>query len=227
MQPFGSMLQSAAQPGFAPARRQRHNPFESLLPIRPEMLQEGAPLPGLPSANPAGEFPPAAATAQQAPAEVAPRMSKGQLIAGILADALSGAVGRPGQFAAQVTRQREQAAQAVQEQARWHRDRTAGIEDFETRQQIEQRYRPAPTPYRFEDNAGNVWQMGPTGEPQRIFTDTAPRQIIQDGMAITIPNPYAPAPAAAAPPPTIDESLWDTGQPVGGQTPASGNFRPR
>lgn len=49
--------------------------------------------------------------------------------------------------------------------------------------------------YRFEDNAGNVWERGPDGENRRIFTDRAPKQnFIPDGMGggrfANVPNPY-------------------------------------
>lgn len=45
-------------------------------------------------------------------------------------------------------------------------------------------------PYRFEDNAGNVWQVGPTGQPERIFTDSVPKYYIQGDQAIQIANPF-------------------------------------
>jgi hypothetical protein len=159
-----------------------------------------------------------------APAPATPGMSKGQMILGILADALSGAQGRPGAFAAQMNQQRQQ----QQEQAQWGLQRRAGLEDYEAKQKIEQRYAKPPTPHRWEDNAGNQWEMdSQTGQPKRFFTDTSPKYVFQDGMMVNIPNPYAGGQAAtSAPPPTIDEDLWNTGKPLGGQTPsASATFR--
>lgn len=49
----------------------------------------------------------------------------------------------------------------------------------------------ADSPYRWEDNAGNVWERGPDGQNQRIFTDAIPKMYVQGDQAITIPNPYA------------------------------------
>lgn len=49
----------------------------------------------------------------------------------------------------------------------------------------------ADSPYRWEDNAGNVWERGPDGQNQRIFTDAIPKMYVQGDQAIQVPNPYA------------------------------------
>lgn len=46
-------------------------------------------------------------------------------------------------------------------------------------------------PYRFEDNAGNQWELGPDGAPKRIFTDKSPKMFYQDGQVVSVPNAYA------------------------------------
>lgn len=162
---------------------------------------------------PAPQLPPQAP--QEAP--TAPKMGRGQLIAGILADALAGAAGQPGPFAARMARQQQQQA----EEAQWHRRRQGDRED----KQWEWQNKPKETaPYRFEDNAGNVWERGPDGRNVRIFTDEVPKQFTHDGMLITTPNPYAAA-VQPAPPEVIGEDVWNTGIPVGGQaSPAPGGF---
>lgn len=144
----------------------------------------------------------------------------------IIADALSGLAGQQGQYPQRVARQQA----AEQEEVQWGRRREAELQDYgrKLEMQNDPRYAKPSSPYRFEDNAGNVWEMGgadPT--PRRVFTDMAPKQYVQDGMLITAPNPYntGAAPAAASPPDTIDENLWNTGKPVGGQAPAPGGFR--
>lgn len=72
-----------------------------------------------------------------APASEPNGMSRGQIIAGIVADALAGAAGREGQFAQHLGRLNQQEAQRTQEEARWHRDRSAKRED-DMRPRVEQ-----------------------------------------------------------------------------------------
>ncbi len=97
-------------------------------------------------------------------------------------------------------------------------------EDYQWRMQAEadfKRQHPeAPSPYRFEDNAGNVWQYdAATGENKRIFTDRTERVITDPatGAMIRVPNPYADGVGTAPPPPeTIPDDVWNTGRPLGG-----------
>ena len=135
---------------------------------------------------------------------------------GVLADTLAGAAGREGPYAAQMQAQRQQEAAAQQAQAQ----REASMQDWRTKFDYE-RANPAPKdPYRFEDNAGNVWQMGPDGQPQRIFTDQAPKQYMFNGGMVNVPNPYAQGAGPAAPP-TFTADDWNN---AGG---VSGNAGPR
>lgn len=106
---------------------------------------------------------------------------------GVLADALAGAAGREGPYAAQMQRQREQDFAAQQAQLQ----RENGWQDFQRRFDYEQAHQKPANPYRFEDNAGNVWEMGQDGQPRRIFTDMAPKQYMVDGQFVTVANPYA------------------------------------
>jgi hypothetical protein len=100
-----------------------------------------------------------------------------------------------------------------------------------------QRYRDPAQPYRFEDNAGNVWERGQDGENRRIFTDLAPKQFVQDGQVVTVPNPFAGAQAGggveegqtATNPQTGEKLMFRGGQwvPAGGGTGNGvGGFRP-
>ncbi len=57
----------------------------------------------------------------------------------------------------------------------------------------------AGNPYRFEDNAGNVWEIGDDKQPRRIFTDEIPKMYIQGDQAINVPNPWATQGAPTAP----------------------------
>lgn len=77
-------------------------------------------------------------------------------------------------------------------------------------------------PYRFEDNAGNVWQIGADGQPTRIFTDRIPKMYIQGDQAVQVPNPFADE-ASSGPPPSAPVGKL---RPIGGPTQsASGGFR--
>jgi hypothetical protein len=77
---------------------------------------------------------------------------------------------------------------------------------------LESRQPKARNPYRQEDNAGNVWEMGEDGAFKLIFTDLAPKQFLQDGQLVTVTNPYAvqgaaPSGAPVAPPPEAIQEL--------------------
>lgn len=76
---------------------------------------------------------------------------------------------------------------------RQQQERDYEWQDWQRKQEWE-RANPKPStaqPYRWEDNAGNVWEYGQDGQPKRIFTDTVPKYYIQGDQALQIPNPYA------------------------------------
>lgn len=95
------------------------------------------------------------------PAPVAPvqpqRLSKGQLILGVLADALAGAQGRPGQFAAMQGQRRQEEREEVQ----WQNRRRANLEDYGVQQQLQRQYAPPPAMVQ------NVQAWMNMTEPQR------------------------------------------------------------
>jgi hypothetical protein len=71
-------------------------------------------------------------------------------------------------------------------------ERAAALEDYGAKKRIDQQYQAPATPYRFEDNAGNVWERdAATGENRRIFTDEIPKMYVQGDQAVQIGNPYA------------------------------------
>ncbi len=87
-----------------------------------------------------------------------------------------------------------------------------------------ERENPKPSqaqPYRFESNDGDVYEIGPEGQPRRLFDDPAPRlQWIPDGMgggSWAAPPGMSGAPATTAPPPT---------SPIGKLTPITGGASP-
>jgi len=98
---------------------------------------------------------------------------------------------------------------------------------------LESRQPKQMTPYRINDNAGNVWQQMPDGSFQLIFVDKAPKQVVANGQLITSTNPYidggqpnpARSPATMPQPGSIvdDPRLQNAGGPT---QPASGTFQP-
>lgn len=128
------------------------------------------------------------------PAAPKPR-SKGQMIAGIISDALAGAVGQRGDFADTLDRERAQQQQDVL----WSRRQAADDAQWMRRQQWERDNR-APT--YFEDNAGNRWMTDPkTGENKMVFRDTTPKMnFVADGLGggMWVAAPTAPVATAGA-----------------------------
>lgn len=120
---------------------------------------------------------------------------------GILADALAGAAGKEGPYLAAMQAQQAQAAKIADEQRR----RSLDMSDWQAKYDYEAK-NPRPSsaqPYRWEDNAGNVWERGPDGSNQRIFTDVVPKFYVQGDQAVQIGNPYAgktePGPSTTPP----------------------------
>ncbi len=177
------------------------NPFLEALGVVPR-IDTGVQMP------PA--IPPAPASAPQKQG-----MGKGQLIMGIIADALAGAAGREGPFAAMMAKRREQ----EQEQAQWGLKRQGELEDYERQKQIDQRYPSERAAYRWEANDGSLMEMGPEG-PQVVYKDPTPKYI-SDGVGGAVPLPGTGAAQPAGPTP----GLTFTPIPGGGPTlGASGNF---
>jgi len=129
----------------------------------------------------------------------------------IIADALSGLAGQQGQYPQRMARERAEQTDFERGEQQYQRRRADSREDMLWKQQNE---KPA-NPYRTQDNAGNVWEQGQDGQFNRIFTDNTPKQIIQNGMLINVPNPYA-AIAGPQAPPTVTQDMWDKAPPMGG-----------
>lgn len=101
-----------------------------------------------------------------------PKVSRGQLIAGILADALSGAAGRPGQFAAMQNQRRQEAEQ----EAQWGRHLMA-------QKLLDQQF-PDPSPM---ERDLRVWQhMSP--EQRAAYGELKKAQEGDPIVTITLPN---------------------------------------
>lgn len=136
----------------------------------------------------------------------------GRILAGAIGDGLLQNAGMAPVYAPM--QQRKQ--QMAQEEAQWSRRQTAERQASMADWQAKQGYEAAhPKPYRFQDNAGNVVELGPDGQPKTLFTDPTPKINYQrvnnpDGTFTMVPMPLGGVPAA---PPTA---------PVGKLTPMGG-----
>lgn len=155
------------------------------------------------------------------------KISKGQFLAGILADALAGAAGQPGQFAPMMQRRRQQ----EQEQAQWGLKRRADLEDYEAKQKIDQRYKGADVPPMLRDVQAYLGMSEPQRQAWQQMNDMKRGD---PDVFVTLPNGQV----YAGPKSGLSSALMGGGRapqaPVGkltpiapgGQTPpASGGFR--
>ena len=148
------------------------------------------------------------------------KMGRGQLIAGILADALAGAMGRSGPFAARMAHQQQQ----EQEEAQWGRR-------LEREHEIKARYDKPDVPPMVRD--AEAWR-GMTPEQRAAYQEMQGMKAGDPEVFVTLPNGQV----YAGPKSGLAAALTGGGsapaRPVGkltpingGQTPpASGGFRP-
>jgi hypothetical protein len=125
-------------------------------------------------------------------------------IAGYFADFTAGLAGQQGPYASMLAQQQDQA----EKQRQASLERSTEWEDWVRREQWK-RDNPSAQPYRWESNDGDVYELGPGGQPTRVFDDPAPRmQMIMgpDG------RPYFMNPQGGSPPTS----------PVGRLTPIEG-----
>lgn len=153
------------------------------------------------------------------------KISKGQLIAGILADALAGAAGQQGRFAPMMERRRL----AEDERVKWSRNRQADIEDYVTKLGIKQKLDPDISPMERDARA---WAQMTQPEKDAYLQMNAARAGDPE-VFVTLPNGQvyagpksglASALMGRAPAPT--KPIGSLTPLDGGPTPpASGGFR--
>lgn len=145
-----------------------------------------------------------------------PGLSRGQIIAGILADMIAGATGKPGQFAEMLGQQRQQQQQDVQ----WSRRRQGQQQDWQAQEDYK-RAHPDPSP--MERDALAWQQMSPELHAAYREAQAAKPQFIPDGMG---GGRWASPPVSGPPPAVPFPGVTFTPIPDGGPTlPASGGFR--
>ncbi len=150
---------------------------------------------------------------------------------GVLADALSGAAGRPGQYAASMQQQRQEQSAFERGEQQYQRRRLDDRDEWQYRQENERR---APTGYAAQLVAENIDPQSPEGQAALRAHRTR-----SDDPFITVPTPQGvysgprsdflarfgggATPAAS----TNGPAAWaDPLAPQGGQSqPATGNFR--
>lgn len=151
-----------------------------------------------------------AAPEQQPPAQ--PKMGKGQLIAGILADALAGAMGRPGQFAQAMQQQRQQ----EQEEANWGRR-------LEQAKRIKARYREPDVPPALRD--AQAWaQMTP--EQRKAYQEMRQAGAGDPDVFVTLPNGQVYAGPRSGLSQALMGGTRPPSAPVGKLTPIDGGPTP-
>lgn len=142
-----------------------------------------------------------------------PHYSKGQIIAGILADALAGAAGHPGPMAARWNEERQQ----QQQQAQWGLQRRARLEDWQAQQDY-QRAHPDPSPMERDIGA---WQHM-TPEQRAAYGEIQKAREGDPIVTITLPNGQM----YSGPRSGLAQAMMGGGQapqgPVGKLTPING-----
>lgn len=99
--------------------------------------------------------------------------------------------------------------------------------DWQRRKQWE-RDNPMPStadPYRTEDNAGNVWEMGADGQFKPVFVDPNDRTFLQDGQMITVPNRVRAQQQTGGLPTVADEASYNALPPGAQYRDPQGNLR--
>jgi hypothetical protein len=137
-----------------------------------------------------------------------PKMGKGQIIAGILADALAGAAGRAPAFGQMLAQQRQQ----EQEEVNWGRR-------LEQAEQIKARYREPELPPMLRD--AQAW-AGMTEEQRNAYKAMKQAGAGDPDVFVTLPNGQV----YAGPKSGLSQALMGGGQatqkPVGKLTPING-----
>jgi len=121
----------------------------------------------------------------------------GRTIAGLIGDTLL----QQADMAPVYAPMQRQKQQMQQEEAQWSRRRQSDMQDWQAKQAYEAAH---PKPYRFQDNAGNLVELGADGQPKTLFTDPTPKINYQrvnnpDGTFTMVPIPMGGAPAGSAP----------------------------
>ena len=171
---------------------------------------------------------------QQGMEQAKPR-SKGQMIAGILGDALLGFGGQQGQFGPMLARENQQRQADAREEAQWTR-RQKTEDDRWTQRETFKRNNPDPT--AMERNLATFQGWGPDqrkayGEMQQadrgdpFVTTSLPNGQFYAGPQSGLLAALTGQASTPAQKPVITPDLWDQGQPAGGGVRnGTSGFRP-
>jgi hypothetical protein len=188
---------------------------------------------GMQGNNPMGE-PGLGGLAGPAPAPPTGPKHKGASVLGVIADALAGAAGQAGPYAAMVQQRRQQERQDEM----YQRQRQDGMSDWLAKQAWE-RANPSPrAPHYWETNDGSLAMVGPDGKPSVLYKDPTPKtETIQVRDPATgevkwyrVPQgggdpAFSPSPGAASNRPAIGSVMPDP-RKGGGAGNGAGGFRP-
>ncbi len=219
--PMGSPLQvdplaplpAGGMPGMS-------NPPSSLLSVldQPSAMAQNVPQPSLPQGRPAGPG--------------YERPTGWRLAAGIFADALSGAAGQPGMFAATQERRRQEQTAFERGEQQYRRQREDSMADYRAKKDIDAQYPNERAPYRWEANNGSLMEIGPNGLVRSVYEDPTPKmQAVQgfDADGNPVLNWVSPPKPTLAPPtqagPRIIDRLPPGVVPIGQNGGAGSNAR--
>lgn len=151
-----------------------------------------------------------------------------RLAAGIFADALSGAAGQPGMFAATQERRRQEQTAFERGEERYRREREDSMADYRAKKDIDAQYPSARAPYRWEANDGSLMEIGPMGTPQVVYSDPTPKmQAVQgfDANGNPVLNWVTPPRPNTASPPRVVDTLPPGVVPIGQNGGTGSNTR--
>ena len=148
--------------------------------------------------------------------------------AGILGDALAGAAGQPGMFAATMERRRQEQTAFERGEEQYRRQRADSVSDYRAKKEIDAEYPSERAPYRWESNDGSLMEMGPNGLVRQVYADPTPKmQPVQgvDANGNPVINWVTPPRPNAAPTPRVVDTLPPGVVPMGQNGGAGSNAR--
>lgn len=115
-----------------------------------------------------------------------------------------------------------QQQQALADQ-QYQRDRQDKLTDAKDLYQFKLDHPEQAAPHYWEDNTGNLMEVGPDGLPRQVYKDPNPWKLVPNGMGGVIPVNMQELMGGAQP--EIIQTLPKGAKPIGGPTPpASGGF---
>jgi hypothetical protein len=81
----------------------------------------------------------------------------------------------------------QQKQSSQREEQQYQRRRGDEIEDYRAKKGIDAQFPSDRAPYRFESNSGDVYELGPDGQPRLMFKDPLRFKLVPNGMGGVVP----------------------------------------